>query len=112
SVLDLVAHEALKTPTAVAEWLIHRLDEQVARIDMLTTRLRQTAERQVLIRRHRVELLEQRLTICNPERIYRMGYCLLTKDGKIVHSVRELQTGDRVETHLIDGNVKSTITTC
>jgi len=109
SVLDLVAHEALKTPTAVAEWLIHRMDEQMNRITELLTRLQRTAERQILIRQHRVELLEQRLVACNPERIYRMGYSLLTKQGKVVRSVQELQKGDVVTTHLADGNRDLTV---
>jgi exonuclease VII large subunit len=51
-----------------------------------------------------VELLEQRLAACNPERIYKMGYSLLTKKGKVVRSVRELAQGDIVTTHLIDGS--------
>ena len=109
SVLDLVAHEALKTPTAVAEWLIHRMDEQAERIQTLTLRLARTAERQLLIRRHRIELLEQRLAACNPERIYRMGYSLLTKNGKPVRSVADIQPGDSVTTHLADGSVQSRI---
>ena len=109
SVLDLVAREALKTPTAVAEWLIHRLDEQRERIEMLSQRLRRTAERQILIRLHRVELLEQRLAACNPERFYRMGYSLLTKNGTPVRSVAELRAGDIVTTHLADGSVQSTV---
>ncbi|MBR6493320.1 MAG: exodeoxyribonuclease VII large subunit, partial [Paludibacteraceae bacterium] len=110
SVLDMVAHEALKTPTAVAEWLIHRMDTQRDRIDELFVRLRRTADRQILIRRHRVELLEQRLAACNPERIYRMGYSLLTKNGKVIRSVHELQPGDTITTHLSDGTVHSTVT--
>ena len=109
SVLDLVAHEALKTPTAVAEWLIHRMDEQMNRIADLIVRLQRTAERQILIRQHKVELLEQRLAACNPERIYRMGYSLLTKNGKTIRSIHELQQGDLVTTHLADGNIRSTI---
>ena len=109
SVLDLVAHEALKTPTAVAEWLIHRLDEQTTRINDLLLRLQRTAERQILLRRHRVELLEQRLAACNPERIYRRGYSLLTKNGKVIRSVSDLQSGDLITTHLADGNVFSTV---
>jgi exodeoxyribonuclease VII large subunit len=104
-----VAHEALKTPTAVAEWLIHRIETQMSRIADMELRLRRTAERQVLLRRHRVELLEQRLAACNPERIYRMGYSLLTKDGRAVRSVTELHDGDLVTTHLSDGTVDSTI---
>lgn len=110
SVLDMVAHEALKTPTAVAEWLIHRMDTQRDRIDELFVRLRRTADRQILIRRHRVELLEQRLAACNPERIYRMGYSLLTKNGKVIRSVHDLHPGDTVTTHLSDGTVHSTVT--
>ena len=109
SVLDLVAREALKTPTAVAEWLIHRMDEQMNRITDLLARLQRTAERQILIRQHRVELLEQRLAACNPERIYRMGYSLLTKQGKVVRSVQELQQGDVVTTHLADGSRDLTV---
>lgn len=109
SILDLVAHEALKTPTAVAEWLIHRLEEQANRIAELLLRLHRTAERQILIRRHRVEMLEQRLAACNPERIYRMGYSLLTKNGKPVRSAAELQTGDVITTHLADGNILSAV---
>ena len=109
AILDLVAHEALKTPTAVAEWLIHRMQEQENRITELLTRLQRTAERQILIRRHRIELLEQRLAACNPERIYRMGYSLLTKDGHPVRSVQDLRPGDRITTHLADGSVESIV---
>ena len=109
SILDLVAHEALKTPTAVAEWLIHRLDEQSSRIENLSLRLARTAERQILIRRHRIEMLEQRLAACNPERIYRMGYSLLTKEGKIIRSVADLRPGDSVTSHLADGAIDLTV---
>lgn len=109
SVLDLVANRALKTPTAVAEWLIQRMDEQMARIETLEQRLARTFERQLLIRRHRIEMLEQRLAACNPERIYRMGYSLLTKNGQVVRSVRQLSAGDLVTTHLADGSLSARI---
>lgn len=109
SVLDLVAYEALKTPTAVAEWLIHRMEIQATRIADLFVRLRRTADRQIMLRRHRVELLEQRLAACNPEVFYRKGYSLLTKDGKVVRSVAELAPGEHITTHLADGTVESII---
>lgn len=109
SILDMVAHKALKTPTAVAEWLIHRMDEQAERINLLATRLQRTAQRQILIRQHRVEMLEQRINACNPMRIYQMGYSLLTKNGQIVRSVKDLQVGDLVTTHLPDGAINARI---
>lgn len=109
SVLDLVARQALKTPTAVAEWLIHRMDEQMTRVNDLFLRLQRTAERQLLIRRHRIEMLEQRLKACNPEHIYRMGYALITKNGQLVRSVHQLQPGDSITSHLADGTIESTV---
>ncbi|MBQ6763968.1 MAG: exodeoxyribonuclease VII large subunit [Paludibacteraceae bacterium] len=112
SVLDLVAHEALKTPTAVAEWLIHRMENQRNRLNDLSMRLQRTAERQKTLRLHRIELLEQRLAASNPERIYRRGYSLLTKNGHIVRSVRDLHPGDRITTHLADGAAESTVISC
>ena len=112
SILDIVAHLALKTPTAVAAWLVERMDNQSARIDDMLRRLAQTATRQVLIRRHRVELLEQRLAACSPERIYRMGYSLLTSNGRVVHSVRDVQPGQPLTTHLLDGQIESQVTKC
>ena len=104
SVLDLVAHEALKTPTAVAEWLIHRLEAQQNRVEDLSVRLQRTAERQKLLRLHGVELLAQRLAACNPEQFYRRGYSLLTRNGQIIRSVSDLHAGDTVTAHLSDGS--------
>ena len=80
------------------------MDAQMEQLADLLIRLHRTAERQILVRQHRVELLEQRLAACNPERIYRRGYSLLTKNGTIVRSITELQPGDRVVSHLADGS--------
>lgn len=129
SVLDMVAHTALKTPTAVAAYLIERMDIQSARIDDLQQRLLRTADRQILLRQHRIdewqqrleqanrqlllrqshkiELIEQRIAACSPERIYRMGYSLLKCNGKAVHSVRDVAAGDVLTTCVQDGEIHS-----
>ena len=44
------------------------------------------------------------LAACNPEQIYRRGYSLITKNGKVIRSVHELQPGDIITTHLADGS--------
>jgi exodeoxyribonuclease VII large subunit len=62
-----------------------------------------------MLRRHRVELLEQRLAACNPEAFYRKGYSLLTKNGKIIRSVAEIAPGDLVTTHLADGTFTANV---
>ena len=131
SVLDMVAFHALKTPTAVAAFLVERMDEQMERMQRLTYRLQQTALRQVLLRRHRVEqleqrlyagvqawamlrrnhirMLEQRVETLNPERVYRLGYSLLRKEGRVVRSVADCRQGDTVSAELADGIVQLTV---
>lgn len=109
SVVDMVVYMALKTPTAVAAFVVDRFDSARHLIQDWYRRLQMTAERQLLIRRHTLELLHQRLTLCSPERIYQMGYSLLTVDGKVVESVHDVQPGQQITTHLKDGVVLSEV---
>lgn len=109
SVLDTVAHTALKTPTAVAAFLNDRMAAEAERIRQLRQRLGRTAEHQILVRRHRIELLRQRLEACSPARIYALGYSLLTVEGRVVRSVADVRRGQHVTTHLADGEVRSVV---
>lgn len=109
SLLDHVAHTALKTPTAVAAFLVGRMDRLVDQIGSMQQRLRLTADRQILIRKHRIELIEQKLLLRSPERIYQMGYSLLTLNGTIVRSTQQVTPGQQVTTHLKDGTIESII---
>jgi len=107
SILDMVAHTCLKTPTAVADFLIDRFNFQLEVIRQLRLRLRQTAERQILLRRHHIEMLHQSLLMQSPERIYQKGYSLLTCNGKIVRSINDIHSGQTMITHLKDGAITS-----
>ncbi len=109
SILDLVAHKALKTPTAVAAFLSDRLMEEVNRVEDLRRRLKQTAERQILIRRHVLEMLAQRIAACNPERIYKMGYSLTTINGQPLTGKNQVKAGQTIVTHLSDGEIESVV---
>jgi exodeoxyribonuclease VII large subunit len=103
SIVDQVVFLPLKTPTAVADFLTERLQQQAERLQRLRMRLQKTAEIQILVRRHRIEMLRQRLAACSPERIYRMGYSLATYNGRPLRSVCELPAGKVFRTHLSDG---------
>ena len=110
SVVDMVAHMPLKTPTAVASFLIGRFRDAEEQIRTLRQRLARTSERQVLIRKHVLEVLRLRLDNCNPAHIYRRGYSLMTDtDGRIIRSIRDIKTGQRLMTHLADGTVASVV---
>lgn len=111
SVTDMVVYAALKTPTAVAAYIVERFDRASELIRDWRHRLQMTAERQILIRRHALELLQQRLVMCSPERIYQMGYSLLTINGHIVESVQDVKIGQQICTHLKDGVIRSQVLT-
>jgi len=109
SVLDLVAFLALKTPTAVAQFFIDGREHEKQRLLDWQRRLRQTAERQILIRRHKIEMLQQAIKMRSPEHIYRMGYSLVTHNGKIVHAAAEVAKGELLTTHFQDGQIQSVV---
>jgi len=109
SILDMVAHTCLKTPTAVAAFLIDRFSFQQEHLQQLRLRLRQTAERQITLRRHRIELLRQALLMQSPERIYQKGYSLLTHNGHIIRSINDVASGQIITTHLQDGSINSIV---
>ena len=109
SIVDQVAFRALKTPTAVADFLINRFDNLLEQLTGLKQRLKHIGEKQILIRQHHILLLRQRLLACSPERIFSMGYSLTTCNGQIVRDIQNLQAGQTLVTHLQTGSLTSTI---
>lgn len=131
SIVDRVAYASVKTPTAAAELFIGIMSEQDAELQQLADRLSQTANRQIVLRRQlldqtemrirllisqrlqkqsgTLDLIEKTVQLHSPERIFRMGYSLTTKDGRPVRHAAELQEGDRITTLLADGHVESVV---
>lgn len=131
SILDLIAHTRLKTPTAAATFLIDHLKQTADRIDRLATLIPSLAQRTLSDARHRLQLiqsqlpyaverlltshrhrlqqLELRLQNLDPQLLLRRGYSITLKDGHIVRSPHELQPGDQIETRLEKGTIKSTV---
>ena len=131
SVVDMVVHTSVKTPTAAAEWLIAAMQAQADRLGELHLRLQRVV--QMAIRKqhskldalwqslrfatqgrlHRqrtqLEFLEKTIALHSPERIYRMGYSLTTVNGKIVKSINDVKTGDQLLTHTADGTITSEV---
>lgn len=174
-VLDLVAWQRCKTPTAVGAMLVDCFEQAYARLDDLavtltneTRRLLQnennrlttanvlitksvplaltnenarltklcaalrvavsnnckTAEGHLLnaaaglksatralltAQQSKMELLDQKVKLLSPQTLLDKGYSLTLKNGKVVRSANELQTGDRVELVLADGRRSSVV---
>lgn len=109
SITDMVVHLALKTPTAVASFLVDGCIHIQERIDQLRVRLAQTSDRQIMLRQHRIDLLRQSLELLSPARLYEKGYSLMTIDGHVVRSIHDVNKGSIVTTHLSDGSVTSIV---
>lgn len=131
SIVDMVAHTSVKTPTAAAEWLIncmqmqadkigewymrlqratqHAVNQQNNRIASLWQSLRFATQRRVQKQRLQLELWNKTIALHSPERIYQMGYSLTTANGKIVKSIHDVKAGDELMTHTKDGVIRSEV---
>ena len=153
TVIDLIAHTRVKTPTAAAAFLVACMDQVADRLDNLSFRLQQgvrnrllwehrrieglkqripssaykrisdakyglfavqrdlqMASRQFLsIKKHRLELLQQRLNDALPEKQLARGYSITLKNGKAVKDASALKEGDTLVTLLYKGKVESVI---
>lgn len=131
SVVDMVVHTSVKTPTAAAEWLIAAMQAQADRLgelqlrlqrvvqmavrkqhsklDALWQSLRFATQRRLHRQRTQLEFWEKTIALHSPERIYRMGYSLTTVNGKIVKSISDVKAGDHLLTHTADGVIQSEV---
>ena len=131
TLLDTVAHIAAKTPTAVAEVLIHSMLMQAERVASLQQAISEAATRtltderhrlQSLLhrlpsaatlllqqQRHRIDIYEERLRAYSPDNILAQGYTLTLSGGRIIKSAAELYEGDTIVTRFADGETISEI---
>ena len=131
SVVDMVVHSSVKTPTAAAEWLIERVAQQVEKVGSLLLRLQRATQGILAKEQNRLMLYEQRIKngvyrlltqergklnlwqktieLHSPERIFKMGYSLTTVNGKVLRNQSDVKEGDVIETHLQEGVVKSVV---
>lgn len=131
SIVDMVVHSSVKTPTAAAEWLInamqqqadriaelytrlqraiqHTINQQHIRIDQLQQALQFTSKKHLYQLRSQLEMWQKTIELHSPERIYRMGYSLTTVDGKVVKSIHDVKAGQQLQTHTADGTITSVV---
>ena len=135
TVLDYVAHTHLKTPTAVAAFLIDRMGAEALRVeelgqrighsvtdrllnarhllDLLEQRFKSGTPNALSLHRHRLDLLEQRLKGLDPLLLLRRGYSMtLGPDGCLLRDASQVSEGQTIVTRLEKGEIESTIVLC
>ena len=131
-VVDMVAYAYLKTPTALADYIIAIYEDEDARLDALQNRMRlafngkiHAAETALEMLRSRVrggfslkiaameaalKVLETRISAGDPRKIMERGYALAVDAGGVVlKGVAGRKRGDRVSVMFEDGRIDCTV---
>ena len=131
-VCDMVAHEYVKTPTALADFLLSLYEQEDERISSLQTRMRlafsnkiYAAESNLNMLQARVrggflmkianmeaalKVLEARMSAADPRKILERGYALaVDENGVVFKGVAGRKTGDKVSMIFPDGTLDCTV---
>ena len=131
SIVDMVVHSSVKTPTAAAEWLIQHIAVQVEKVGQILSRLQRvtqttiskekknlslyqqrvinTVHRLVLREQGRMELWQKTIELHSPERIFKMGFSLTKANGKVIRKTQDVPKGTIIETYLQNGVIQSEV---
>lgn len=130
-IIDRVAHTHVKTPTALADWLIDRFAGEDWQVDLLLQRLhlavrskalRQAGTLDALVQRlsyavadrhsaalHALDLLERRVDAADPRRALERGFLIALKDGRRADCAAAFRPGDRLSLLFRDGRVEARV---
>ncbi|MBR2064183.1 MAG: exodeoxyribonuclease VII large subunit [Bacteroidales bacterium] len=125
-VCDMVAYEYVKTPTALADYILGMYEDEDERLSSISTRLRLAASNrlsgaenalQMLRSRIRgafvlkiaamesaVKVLETRILSADPRRMMERGYALaVDPEGRVMKGISGRRKGDKVSMMFADG---------
>ena len=131
-VCDMVAHEFLKTPTALADFILdiyqsederistletrvrlgmtNRLYREEALLDSLAARVKGAFQLKVAAMESALNVLQARIEAADPRRILLRGYVLATDaDGVVLKGVAGRSVGDKVTMMFADGVLECTV---
>ena len=127
-VCDMVAYEYLKTPTALADFILEMYEDEDARLSSfasrmrlaftgrlaametsvsnLNVRIRNASVTKVSLCESSLELLRTRIEAADPRSILKRGYALATDaDGVVLKGVGGRISGDKVSVMFADGSM-------
>jgi len=124
-VCDMVSAVSVKTPTALADYVLEifvaqdemllslasrlvmslrgRMASESARVETLRQRALSAVRARFAAECSRVDMLEMRCKRNNPQELMKCGYSLVRKGGQVLSSVRDVAVGDETEVMLQDG---------
>lgn len=79
------------------------------RIDHLGDRNTQAVQQRILLARHKLALQAKALDTLSPLKTLSRGFATINKEGKLINSVRQLNSGDEIDITLSDGKKQASI---
>ena len=127
-VCDMVAYEYLKTPTALADFILSIYEDEDARLssfqtrmrlafggrisamesslDVLRSRIRGTFALKMAAMESALQVLQARINASDPRKVIERGFALvLDADGRVVKGAEGRKTGDKVSMMFADGTI-------
>lgn len=131
-VCDMVAHEFLKTPTALADYILdmyecederlssfetririalsNRLYREESLLDSLASRVKGGFVMKIAAMESLLNVLQARIEASDPRRILERGYALaVNADGLVLKGVKGVGVGDSVSVMFADGRLDCTV---
>jgi exodeoxyribonuclease VII large subunit len=109
SVVDMVAHLSLKTPTAVAGWLVDRAAQVLSRIETLGVLLGERVAAAIEREKSRLDMLSRLIDGRRPASILQLGFAVVRHDGKAVVEASTLHSGDVLEIEFARGTSRAKV---
>ena len=110
SVADMVAHESVKTPTALADEFIDLYAREDERLAYLANRLKLAFTNKITSRLSRLEELERRIREADPRRVLQRGYSLIVDEGgHVIKELSSVKPGDKLRIMLADGTIEVSV---
>ena len=131
-VCDMVAHEYVKTPTALADFILEMYEDEDARIssyvnrirlafsnrilqmessvDRLQSRIRNGYAMKLSLMESALQVLQTRIHAADPRKIMERGYALAVDAGGVVlKGASGVSVGDTVSVMFADGTIKANV---
>lgn len=109
-VADMVAFQAVKTPTALADVFIGAFAAEDELISSFSTRLRLAFMGKISLMESRLEVLQSRIRTADPRNILSRGYLLATDaSGVVIKKAAGVPVGGKINVMFADGTLNCTV---
>ncbi len=78
-------------------------------IEFHNIKLKNITDKYLVANRYKIDVLEQKNKLLNPENVLERGYSITLHNNKLLKSTKVLKKGDLIETKIIDGSFKSKV---